>query len=374
MSVVSQDGVSVPAGWIGGRRFDLVFFFGSTLVGVLAGALALAAPALVLPIWWAFLLLVDGPHLVATYLRTYLDPDERRARGPLLLGSLAWLVPGFVAWAAMRATGVRAPFDLFLIVAGLWSLHHAVRQYWGILAIYQHHAKSSSAARRADWWFLHGALWVAFGLFSFGHPWNRALLRIPEPAPAWMRALGIGAAVILALGTVSFVVYRLLRFRGEPTRPLWFLLGPAIGLQTFAMFVIGAFEPLVPHPTNPEAAFLATAVVGGIVHGMHYLGIVSAVSQRRHASGGRHIAARLGRRPLVAYGVLVAVSLVYVALNAARGVVPVPAFFPQKGAAVELFLVLYWGIFFHHFYLDQRIWRVRGDRRLRFELGLEARS
>jgi len=373
MTLVSPDRVSAPAGWIGGRRFDLVFFFGSTFVAVLVGALALAVPALVLPIWWAFLLFIEGPHLVATYLRTYLDPGERRARGALLLGSLAWLLPGFVAWGAMRAIGLRAPFDLFLLFAALWSFHHAIRQYWGILAIYQHHARTSPAARRADRLFLHGALWAAFGLFSFGHPFNRTLFGIPDPAPAWLRIAGIAAAAILVLGTAAFVLYRLLRFRGEPARPLLFLLGPALGLQAFAMFVIGAFEPLIPHPENPEAAFLATATVGGIVHGLHYLGIISAVSRRRHAAGdAQHIAARLGRRPLVAYGVLVVASILYVALNAARGVVPSPAFFPQKGAAVELFLVLYWGIFFHHYYLDQRIWHVREDRRLRFELGLEA--
>ena len=38
--------------------------------------------------------------------------------------------------------------------------------------------------------------------------------------------------------------------------------------------------------------------------------------------------------------------------------------------AAQVFLALYWGLFLHHYWLDQKIWRPSTDARLRTELGL----
>jgi hypothetical protein len=70
--------------------------------------------------------------------------------------------------------------------------------------------------------------------------------------------------------------------------------------------------------------------------------------------------------------VFVVVSVGYVLLDAAKATHPgIELVEPGSGAA-GVFLALYWGLFFHHYYLDQRIWRVRGDGALRRELGLDA--
>ncbi len=372
-SVVASD--MEEAGWIGSRRFDLVFFFGSALLAAAVGAFALAVPVAVVPLFWAFLLFVEGPHLVATWARTYLDANERRKRHRLLLGSLAWLLPGLAAWMLAHLSRSRAPIDLFLLFATLWSFHHAIRQLYGILAIYQHHAQSALTARRYDRYFLHGMLWSAFGLFSFGHPHNRNLFGLPQTLPSWLSTAAIALLVTLGVSLVVYGVFRRLRFPRESGRPLLFLLGPAIGLQFYAMFVVGAFEPLIPRPQDPEQAFFATTIVGGTVHGLNYLGIIAVVGMRRFARReDRSLAAFLGKRPLAAYGVFVFVSLGYLALNAVRGVLPGIAPFARESALADLFVVLYWGIFFHHYWLDQHIWHVRTDETLRFELGFGAKD
>jgi len=365
-------GGGAARGTIGGRRFDLVFFFGSGLFAALIGALCLARPVLVVPLYWAFLVFVEGPHLVATWARTYLDPGERARRGRLLAWSLVLLVPGIAAWGAARALGRREPMDLFLLVATLWSFHHGVRQLHGVLAIWHHHARSPFGVRKVDRLFLHGALWAAFGIFSIGHPANRALLGLTSPPPRFLSWLGFGLfGVLVGYGLVR----RFRQGRGVDSRPLLFLLGPALGLELYSMFVIGAFEPLVPRPEDPEQAFLTTAMVAGIVHGMNYLGIVAAVGKRRYnASEERSLAATFGRRPLLAYGIFALVSLLYLGVNALRGVLPGINIYPRGGAAADLFVVLYWGVFFHHYYIDQKIWHVREDKQLRYELGLEAAS
>ncbi len=368
---MQKPAVAEEMGWIGGRRFDLFFFFGSALVAVAVGALALAVPAAVVPIFWAFLLFIEGPHLVATWTRTYLDATERSRRQRLLVGSLAWLLPGIVVWLAAHMGQSRAPIDLFLLFATLWSFHHAIRQLHGILAIYHHHAQSEIVARKYDRYLLHGWLWLAFGLFSLGHPHNRTLFGFPREFPRWISTTAVTLLVALGVTMIVYGIFRRLRFPRESIRPLLFLLGPAIGLQCYAMFVVGAFEPLVPRPEDPEQAFFTTTVVGGLVHGLNYLGIISIVGFRRYnQKADDSIAAFLGKRPLVAYGVFVFVSLGYLALNAVRGVLPGISPFGRQSLVADLFLVLYWGIFFHHYYLDQHIWHVRTDDTLRFELGL----
>ena len=75
-------------GWIWSRRNDLVFFFGAALLSIILALLMLISPALVVPFWWLWLWLGDGPHLWATYTRTYLDPEQRRLHSRLFWMSL----------------------------------------------------------------------------------------------------------------------------------------------------------------------------------------------------------------------------------------------------------------------------------------------
>ncbi len=377
-------------GWIGGRRFDLVFFFGSSAAAALVGLVLVAAPALVVPAWWAWLWLFDGPHLFATWTRTYFDAEQRRSRRRLLVGSLLWLLPGPAALAATKLTRSQAPFDLFLLFAGVWSYHHYVRQHYGLLSIYERLTGARDRARRIDSLFLYGSLWGLFGLFLVTHPQNRVALSLPALLPAWGEALAIAVAVVMGAAGVAYASLVAARARrGEPVRPGLFTLLPVLGLSAFSYFVVGAWEPLFPEPQNPEQAFLAVTVVGGIVHGAQYLGIVFAVNRRRYAERGgddlsgrragrppaparaQSIASRLGRSPPLAYAFFVLLSLGYLAINAARGTGPIVAFYPETSDLARLFLGLYWGLFFHHYYLDQKIWRPHEDAALRRELGLD---
>ena len=385
-------------GWIGGARFDRVVFFGASALAALVGGVMLALPRTVVLLWWAWLLLLDGPHLLATWTRSYLDPVERRERAGLLWASWLWLLPGPALWALGRALGSTAPFTGFLGFATLWSWHHAVRQNYGLVAIYDRLAGATARQRRLDWWFVHGALWALFGLFVLMLPANRVITGLPAELPAVASAAGFAGAGLLALAVGGYAVLRLRGVSGRAARPVWFALLPVLGLYVFALFVVGVFEPLAPHPENPEQVFLAVAVVGGIVHGAQYLGIVGVVNRRRHASTStspststststsagagpepeqapRSVASRglvrwLAARPLQAWAIAALLSVAYLVLNAARGTSPGVALLPASSAGAELCLCLYWGLFFHHYYLDQKIWRPHSSAALRRELGV----
>jgi hypothetical protein len=363
-------------GWIGGRRFDLFFFFGSSALAVLLGVLVVAAPILVVPLWWLWTWLIDGPHVVATWARTYLDAGERRARRGLLIGSLLFLLPGPIALGASKLTGSPAPFDLFMLVAALWAYHHAVRQHYGILSIYERLAGSTPADRRVDTLFMQVALWALFGLFLLAFPLNRVTLSLPAELPAAARAGVTALAAALAALGVAYAALLVSRARrGRSIRPGLFVLLPVLGVSAFSFFVVGAFEPLMQRPQNPEQNFLAVGLVGGMVHGLQYLGVVFAVNRRRYApeapgrAAERSVAATLGRAPRLAFVCFAIVSLGYLILSAARGA-PGASFYAEGSDGMRLFLGIYWGMFFHHYYIDQKIWRPHKDPALRFELGL----
>ena len=378
---LTVDQTAGQAGWIGGARFDRVVFFGSSAVAALVGGVMLAEPRAVVLLWWAWLLLLDGPHPLTTWTRSYLDPAERRERAGLLWASWLWLLPGPALWALGRGLGSAAPFTAFLGFATLWSWHHVVRQNYGLVAIYDRLAGATERQRRLDWWFVHGVLWALFGLFVLMLPANRIITGLPAELPAVARAAGFAGAGLLALAVGGYLAVRLRGVSGRAARPVWFALLPVLGLYVFALFVVGVFEPLAPHPENPEQVFLAVAVVGGIVHGAQYLGIVSVVNRRRHASTSTSTSTSAGAlvrwlaaRPLQAWALAGLVSVAYLALNAARGTSPGVALLPATSAGAQLCLCLYWGLFFHHYYLDQKLWRPHRSAALRRELGVSAEA
>lgn len=361
-----------PSAWIGSKRFDLAFFFGSSLFAVAVGGLALAVPSLTIPLWWGFIVLIDGPHLMATIGRTYLDPRERRRRGPLLWWSLLFVLSGVAVLGAARAAGSMWMFEAYLFVAMMWAWHHGVRQHYGIMSVYERYDGAAPAARTLDARYLHGVLWVMFGIFLLAHPANRAYADM-SPELGTLDRIGVGlmiAAVAIATVIYALSIARRAR-RGESTRPGLFVLFPVVTMTAFSLFLMGWAEPLVPAPETPEQFFLASGLVGGIVHGLQYIGIVSATNRRRYADAEPSLAARIGRSPGTGYLVLVALASGYVVLNAARGAVPDLALLPSQSEAGMAFLALYWGVFFHHYYIDQHIWHPGRDPSLRVELGME---
>ncbi len=364
-------------GWIGGRAFDLAFFFGSSALAALVGVALLLRPAWTVPAWWLFTLLADGPHLLITGTRAYLDPGDRRRLGGALWLAPLWLLVGPLALAAARITGSRGPWDLFLLFAAVWSYYHVIRQHHGLLAIWEHHAGAGRREVRASGLFLQGALWTMTAVYLLVSPASRSTLGLgASPGPA-ERALIVALLAILGGGTLVWLEALRARARAsaDPARvlrPMVFALGPVCAFSAFNLFVVGAREPLLARPLNSEQCFLAVTLVGGLVHSLQYLGIVSAANRRRYGGPRRpaSLPARLGRAPLLAYLAVMGISIVgYGLLNGARGV-PGVALFGLDSDASRLFLGVYWGLFFMHYHLDQLIWHPSRDPALRAELGL----
>ncbi len=349
------------------------WFIGLPPAATAATALFLVAPQAIVPLWWAWTWLIEGPHLVATWMRTYADAHERGARGRLLAGSFAWFLPGFAAFALARTNGEATPFVAFLGFAALWSWHHTARQHFGIMSLLARQGRTPRAWFRVDKTFIYLGAWLAFGLSLLRHQSNRRLLGIPEDlaGSAQLMVELLGAFVLVY---AAHVVWRLWT-RTAPAPALFSL--SVIGAMHFVLFfVFGRFEPMLPGlpaEATPEQLFAATTIAAGAVHGLQYLLLYFVVEERRATltPRGGWIDA-LARAPWRAWGAFALVSVAYFALSGARGGAPGLSFFSLESDAARLSMAAYWGLFFHHYYLDQHIWRPHKDSRLRAELGFSA--
>ena len=323
--------------WIISAGQDLFWFQGSVLAGVallvffaaappLSGAGGATQPALLALLLWG--ILFDGTHVIGTYARSYLAPDPRAREG--LPGRRSWLLlaVGPAVAVADAVSGARL-FPFFLLGALLWAYWHLVRQHWGFVALYRRRAPDGVPARLDEALLWLGCLFP-FVRFSLGPAYAAAGLPLLLPATALPAALIVVDVAFAAGGAALLAVWAL---RGGLASP-----GPK---HLFLALVI-AFHLAVFALLHDLLAITATLT---IFHNLQYHRIVW-----QHEAGK-------GRRPL---GGL----LPYLLAGLALGVVwYVPrvlgAHLAGPGLMRNLLLGLGWGVAFHHYLVDGRIWRMR---------------
>lgn len=131
--------------WLFSMNLDLAGFAGVPLLAmgaaVLASGLGAAQGPLPLWLWLAVVVGVDVAHVHATWLRTYLDPDEWKAH-PLryaLVPALAWIFGALLhAHSSL----------LFWRALAYLAVFHFVRQQLGWVALYQRKEVGLSAFDR----------------------------------------------------------------------------------------------------------------------------------------------------------------------------------------------------------------------------------
>jgi hypothetical protein len=283
--------------------------------------------------------------------------------------SLLWFIPAPLLLTVSYVSEQMWLFQLVLGFAALWSFHHLIRQHHGILAIYQRLNHATLQAQKQDKYLLHISIWLAIVLFLLHNPLNRQVLQLPAPS-ALENQLHLLLALALAGVSVFWMVVLWRRYTvGETLKPALFALCVALGTTVFSLFVVGMFEPLLIDARTPEQMFMATTMTNGTLHGLQYIGIVISTSRRRAEFVQiPTFASRLGLSPVWAYSFLALLSVPYVGLNIVRGGAPIGS---EVGSLMEqFFLAMFWGLFFHHYWLDQKIWKPSHDSGLRAELGI----
>ena len=340
--------------WIISRNEDLLWFQGSVLVGVvllsffwLQPRLDVASyrpmnPVVIVLLLWG--VLFDGTHVWGTYARSYRAPDQNsRAALP---SWWSWAIIGVGPLVALvdyalfpagpsQLSSAGWLFRTFLMFAYLWAYWHLVRQHYGFLVLYRRKAgESDRRGGRVDALLLWTGTLYPYLRFSLSDAYLNSglpqLLPVGWLAPA--RLLLDVSFVLIVLLTIGLM----LSGRIEKLRlgPKHLLLAVVIGF-TFAVF------SLLDNLLTITAALT-------IFHNLQYHRIVWQY-ERGHG--------RIPSGSLAAYLTLgLALGLVWY-MPRVLGVALV-----QASLARNVLLGLGWGVAFHHYIVDARIWRVRRTR------------
>jgi hypothetical protein len=356
MSATTQTAATTPAAphteatraglftarWIIGPRDDLVWFIGSVLASYALYALYVGGLVPLVPMVAGWAILIDAPHVFATFSRTYFDREERRTRARLL-----WL--SLLFFAAGPAAVVAGLGFAFFFVAALWAYYHLVKQHYGFMVLYK---KKNDDLAPAD-----NALDRAFLLAAFSYPFAwfvasdaEALARVPPVLhnAAWLleRALLVACAAA-ALAWVGRQIQ--LGLRGQSLDlPKYLLLLAALPLHWVVL--------LTPMEHKPVAIVAMLTVY----HNLQYHRLVwfhNRKYRRGESCRERYGAAEFISRRLVNY---VVVGLLFGLWY------QIPRQYINHGADPEAFLTqlfsgFLWGYALLHYYLDAKIWRVRRD-------------
>jgi hypothetical protein len=259
--------------WIYNRKFDLVFL---TLSGVLVflpylsyGLLQRlgASPGTAsLIIGLAVTLLVGGPHMYSTYLRTALEPRFRARYGVLAFLPML-VIPALVILGALHA------FLLLLTFFFFWASIHVTHQAQWISETYRRKAagKVSPLDRLLDGAVILGALYTVAmykfveGRFELG---SNALL-----FPEFLRHRIV--AVAFTVGFAALFLFYVVRTlgeirRGEASVPRLLFMAFTVGLA----FVIPLFD-------NLDVAFQGF----NTWHSLQYLALTWFILSRNAAHG-----------------------------------------------------------------------------------------
>ena len=335
--------------WIISRNQDLLWFQGSVVAGcglllvflvspqLGATNYTVSHPAVLALLAWG--VLFDGTHVFATYARSYLVSDAQSRAG--LPGNWSWilLVVGPVLALVDYALCEPAPslvgqagfiFGHFVVGAYIWAYYHLIRQHYGFLVLYQRKSKDTSA--KADALFLWVGSLYPFTRFSLSDAYLASGL--PHVLPvAWFDTLVTSLDVGFAVFLLGMAIHIQKRSKSERI-----CLAPK---HLFLLIVVG-FHILVFASLDNLLTITATLT---IFHNLQYHRIVW-----QYERGKKRI-------PLGNLYRYLAIGLLFGFLWYGPRTLGVAV--AETDLIRNVLLGLGWGVAFHHYVIDARIWRVR---------------
>jgi hypothetical protein len=335
--------------WIVSCTQDLAWFHGSVLAGLVllacfsvlpvlnSATYAVWNPALLIVLVWG--VVFDGTHVWATYSRTYFADDAMSCTGMPGPSSFLWLAVGpavavidnlFFAQDVSLLGHAGLLFRYFLVFAFLWAYWHLIRQHYGLMRLY---------ARRAGEPVGHldtAVLWLGslYPYLRFSLSDAYMATNLPNLVPvAWYPAARLTLDVAFAAGLAVLFIAWLARQRRRPT-----VFGP----KHVLIAVVVGFNMLVFATLNNLLCITATLT---IFHNLQYHRIVWLYERG-------HNRVPMGMVPLY-FGLGLFFGLLWYAPRI-LGTAMVPSDLWRN-----ILLGFGWGVAFHHYSVDARIWRIR---------------
>ena len=308
--------------WIISKQQDLIWFIGSSVLGLTA--LLLALPRGGLPSVFAFIwaLALDGPHVYSTATRAVFDCQERRSLGRTWLLLILILILSSIA---IYFLGART---LFVFIA-TWGHYHISKQHMGFVLIYKRKANE-----RAD-----------FKLDKYF-----TLVSLALPYLYFLSSLVIRSRILLLLFTGSglgLVVFYVFHQSQLSTRnwPKLSLLASCIPLTWLAY--------LYAAKTSSGSGLLTAIIITNIPHSLQYLKLIWFHNSNRYSCSN---------------GLLGILSRNWIRFFFAVVVLALPSHFFRGSGGI--FAALAGGLLMGHYLIDSKIWRVRGNPELAAALKL----
>jgi hypothetical protein len=374
-SAAAQDHGPRRGPWIRSRSFDLLFVFGGLLGSLALCGVALTWPLTMPVLFWLWILTGDGPHMFATYVRTYLDETAWHTMKPLLMRSMLAFALGPACLVLDAVLHSDKAFLAFNGIAGLYGFHHVVRQHYGFVALYRARERvesppaSSSRSNleiHLDKWALYIGCVIPYVYFVFSHPRTRALVGLANAPLALAPSVLL---LVLWLGAIgAFCMGSKRAGKGASLKVIYGVT--TLLFHGFLYGYVGHFEPVYPHADNPNQEFLLLVMMTSVFHNVQYVALVYALGNAQSARSG--ITPWLRKNGARFIAVFLVFIVCYVAIAGATGVFPVLRLFLQASLGPfnvnDVVLSLWWGMSLHHYYLDQHIWRIGKNAPLRADL------
>jgi hypothetical protein len=368
--------LAISTNWITGRRFDLLWYIFACLASYAMIYLHVGLGVSAILLWWFWIISVDGPHVFATLSRTYFDQQEWTERRALFWWSLLWFLPGPFLLFLTISMQTTLPYFAFLAFASLWAYWHVVRQHYGFLVLYQKkNGEPAGNANRFDYWSFYILMLAPFLSFVLRHPVAREQLGLPVSISTVESAIIFADHVLIAAVLAFYVAkeFYLVR-RGR----VWNL-----PKNLFLAACIPLHLTIFLHPyVSTHLPIRLFVVFVTFYHNIQYHGIVWFYNRNRYASPDRGfgLAGWISRKFIVYYSAGLLFTLAYRYTNWYFLGIDVPLLSGPNSISEtalgfdfkvsDLAFAFWWGFAFHHYYLDQKIWKLSKDKKLNRQLNL----
>ncbi len=409
---------AVTTKWIISKREDLLWFIFSSAACfiviityyLLTECFALDKNLCIIAIYFVWAIFFDGTHAFATYTRTFLDKEYYQENKYLLLQSLVVFLVGplfllSIYFINNNLNEVSVAFIIFNRFGLCFAYYHLIRQHWGFVVLYRNkNDEIDDITRKLD------GLLLTFGsIYPFVHGQHHRIepMHISEtltiPMEAWINVSAYIVVLALVLFLFSFsdklqsvrsniraiayialtasMVIKLVQYF-TLSQLLQFvsiicLIGLIITIITYAIFLFKKREIIYQIANNyPKWLLLFTVIFSynlilhlplslyiiiaslTIFHNIQYHKIINYYNGNKYKSGEKE---RFGFAVTLAQKMTIFITMA-LAFNLISYVPRFASNFLITNEFINYILSsFFWGIAFHHYYLDSIIWKVKNN-------------
>lgn len=323
--------------WAISPMFDLVFFTGPVIIGLLYFLAIVQFPTHALAITILLWMVFAQGHFASTWF-IYLDAKNKEHFKDRY--HIYYVLPALI-FVATVLIGLKSAALLFVVIA-IVSFYHVTRQSIGILQIYRARNKEFDIREK----YAEMCLLFVWGIYFTGSgavnlPMFQTLLG------TWLELARVGVSVFLYAGVALglYVLACTLRRKENSLPKLAFLL-----VSTCLYLPYLYTTSLMIETQNFEVATITSL----IPHYMQYMGLVWLINRNKYAAGSVHAAlnpflARLSQNVVYILGAIMAYAALMGYLHYAGRAFP--------GLLAALLPSIVAGLMMVHFFVDAFIWR-----------------